>query len=152
MQEDIEKLIHEYPEDYCLFLEEAYGQGMMSEGGEKAIENMLSKEQLHNQTVLDIGFGLGGVVFYLAQKYQVKISGLEINPWMVKEAKRRTPAELNSYVNFYEYHPKKTVPFPDNHFDLVFSKGVLTHLDDKTTLFREIYRVLKPQGVIIIDD
>lgn len=42
--------------------------------------------------------------------------------------------------------------FPDNHFDIVYSKGVLTHLEDKEALFKELKRVLKPNGVLVIND
>jgi SAM-dependent methyltransferase len=43
-----------------------------------------------------------------------------------------------------------TIPWPDNEFDLVISKDVVEHLDDPITIFEEIYRVLKPDGRLII--
>merc|ERR1712206_12453 len=39
-------------------------------------------------------------------------------------------------------------PFPDNTFDVVFSKDALLHTPDKETLYAEIKRVLKPGGVV----
>lgn len=152
MNGDVKKIIQEYPENYCLFLEAAYGSCMMSEGGSQAIDRMLSKETLTNAKLLDIGFGLGGVAFHLAEQYNAYVAGVEINPWMVDEAKRRTPKPLNALIDFKEYHPEAALPFPDAYFDIVFSKGVLTHLRDKTTLFNESNRVLKPRGVFVIDD
>jgi SAM-dependent methyltransferase len=38
------------------------------------------------------------------------------------------------------------IPFPDNHFDLVFSSNVLEHVDDPPQVVAEIVRVLKPGG------
>ena len=35
---DIEKVISQYPQDYCRTLELAYGEGMMSEGGFKEMD------------------------------------------------------------------------------------------------------------------
>lgn len=152
MSDDIQKIIKEYSKDYCLLLEAAYGSHMMSEGGEAAIERMFSKEDLYNKKILDIGFGLGGVAFYLAEKYQSQVSGVEINPWMVEEATRRISPHLKKQVHFSEYHPEKMLPFGNDNFDIVFSKGVLTHLKDKKNLFLEIKRILKPGAVLIIDD
>lgn len=152
MNDDVKKIVGEYSEEYCLLLETAYGADMMSEGSEQAIEKMFSKEDLHNKKLLDIGFGLGGVAFYLADKYNAHVSGVEINPWMVEEATRRVPAHLSECVFFSEYHPQENLPFASDFFDVVFSKGVLTHLKNKRNLFSEVKRVLKSGGVFIIDD
>lgn len=38
------------------------------------------------------------------------------------------------------------IPFPENHFDVVFCNHVLEHVQDDTQAMREIYRVLKPGG------
>ncbi|MBS0655150.1 MAG: methyltransferase domain-containing protein, partial [Verrucomicrobia bacterium] len=44
------------------------------------------------------------------------------------------------------------LPFEDASFDIVSSKGVLTHVQDKTVLFKEIFRVLKHNGLFVIED
>ena len=152
MSDDVQKIIDEYSEDYCKLLEVAYGDGMMSEGGQEAIDRMFLSEDLENKTLLDIGFGLGGAAIYLAEKYHATVLGVEINPWMVGEATCRTPLSLRDKVKFLQYHTDKSLPFSDHLFDVVFSKGVLTHLKNKTNLFNEVRRVLKPGGCFIIDD
>ena len=150
--DDFEKLIDEYSADYCLFLESTYGDHMLSEGGTIAIDRMFAGTPLHHQKVLDIGFGLGAAAFYLAEKYQAEVTGIELNPWMVEEATRRIPEHLKSRVNFVLYQQPPLLPFPDQSYDIVYSKGVLVHLHDKSPLFNEIHRVLKPGGFLIIDD
>ena len=47
-----------------------------------------------------------------------------------------------------------TFPYPDNSFDKVFSSLVFHQLDAETKLYclKEIYRVLKPNGNLIIGD
>lgn len=152
MNDNTQKIIGEYSEEYCRLLEDAYGDGMMSEGGTEAIDRMFLAENLQNKTLLDVGFGLGGAEIYLAEKHQATIFGVEINPWLVEEAARRTPLSLQKSVKFLQYDPDKKLPFPDDFFDIVFSKGVLTHLNDKKSLFNEIKRILKPGGAFIIDD
>jgi len=152
MNANFQKIIDEYPEDYCDCLESAYGEHMMSEGGTIAINRMFVGTELQNKSLLDIGFGLGAAVFYLAKHYQAKVTGIEINPWMVEEATRRTPENLRANVQFVKYQQPPLLPFADQSFDVVYSKGVLVHLEDKAPLFQEIYRVLKPTGCLIIDD
>jgi ubiquinone/menaquinone biosynthesis C-methylase UbiE len=149
---DIEKLISEYSEDYCLFLEAAYNEGMMSEGGATAVERMFTNIDTQNKKILDIGFGLGGVAFYLAEKYNAFVTGIEINPWMVEEATRRTPTHLKSRVKFVCYNKPPLLPFSETSFDIVLSKGVLTHVREKLPLFKEIFRVLANDGILVIDD
>ena len=54
-------IIEEYPIDYCKSLELAYGDGMMSEGGSKAIDELFENITLSpGQRLLDLGCGLGG--------------------------------------------------------------------------------------------
>jgi phosphoethanolamine N-methyltransferase len=148
---DIKKLIEEYSEEYCLFLEAAYGSDMMSEGGTVAIDRMLAGCDLHKKNVMDIGAGLGGAAFYVGSHYQANVTGLELGTWMVDEATRRTPAQLKSSIKFLAYDPP-TIQLADASFDIIYSKGVLTHVKDKLPLFREVFRILKPHGYFIIDD
>lgn len=44
------------------------------------------------------------------------------------------------------------LPFPDERFDIVFSKDSLIHVPDKSALYREVLRVLKPNGVFAASD
>lgn len=144
-------VIDEYPKEYCLALETAYGKGMMSEGGEDGIESLFDNVRLKNKRVLDIGFGLGGVAMYLAEKYNAKVTGVEINPWMVEEATNRIPQFLKEKVQF-TLKKGRDLPFENECFDVVYSKGVFTQIKDKENLFKEIFRVLKPGGQLVVVD
>lgn len=149
---EISNVIDEFPEYQCLSLEMVYGEGMMSEGGANAIDDMFHGIDLNNKVALDIGAGLGGVAFYLAKQHQTYVTGLDINPWLIEEATKRTPAYLSNKVNFVLYDNPVHLNFQTNHFDIIYSKGVLTHLGNKPALFKELYRILKPGGELIIND
>lgn len=145
-------LEEEYTPGYCLQLEAAYGEGMMSEGGSEGIELMFDQIPLEGKVALDIGSGLGGVPLYLAEKYGMQITGLEVNPWMVEEAKRRTPESLKGKVDFLLTSGNSNWPILEESCDLIYSKGVLTHLETKDEVFQECHRLLKPGGLLVITD
>ncbi len=147
-----ETLEEEYTPAYCSMLEDAYGKNMMSEGGADGICHMFSDISLDNKVALDIGSGLGGVAFYLAERHSMQITGLEINPWMVAESEKRTQDALKGKINFVFNTNNGSLPFSDNHFDVIYSKGVLTHLESKEELFNECYRLLKDDGLLVITD
>lgn len=147
-----QKIVAEYSASYCLGLEAAYGEGLMAEGGTAAIEKMFHGVDAKNKIAIDIGSGIGGVAMYLAKTYETKVTGVEINPWMVKESNRRIPPNLNQLLNFVLLQDDEKLPFADNSVDIVFSKGVLVHIENKIPMFREVFRVLKPGGLFLVDD
>jgi len=145
-------LEEEYTPNYCLQLEAAYGNGMMSEGGPAGIDYMFDSIALENKTALDIGSGIGGAAFYLAEKFSMQITGLEVNAWMVAESKKRIPKHLKGKVGFWLSTSNKDWPILDESYDIIYSKGVLTHLETKNEIFQECYRLLKKGGQLIITD
>lgn len=151
---EFSNLEEEYTPKYCLQLEEAYGKGLMSEGGVEGIEHMFDQIQLKDKTALDIGSGLGGVAFYLSEKYGTQITGLEVNSWMLAEAEKRTPNSLKSKVHFLLSTGNTNWPLPKDKYDLVYSKGVLTHVDEngKNGMFKECHRLLKNEGLFVVTD
>jgi len=44
---------------------------------------------------------------------------------------------------------QEKIPYPDNYFDVVYSKSFLEHLKDPIFFLKEAYRVLKPGGFIL---
>lgn len=142
----------EYTPNYCYQLEAAYGPGMMSEGGENGIELMFDSIPLTNKIALDIGSGLGGVTFYLAEKYKMTITGLEVNPWMVAESTKRASQIPHLKVNFILSNSNHQWPLEQESFDLIYSKGVFTHLEVKDEILQECHLLLKNEGLLIITD
>ena len=48
------------------------------------------------------------------------------------------------------YYDGKTLPFPDNSFDQLFTSQVFEHIENLDDILKELHRVLKPQGLILI--
>jgi ubiquinone/menaquinone biosynthesis C-methylase UbiE len=149
---DYKPLDEVYTPKYCLQLEAAYGKGMMSEGGDEGIEYLFDAIPLTGKVALDIGSGLGGVPFYLAEKYDMHITGLEVNAWTLEESIRRTPEHLKRKVNFLLSSSNSNWAIPENSMDIIYSKGVLTHVKTKDEIFQEFHRILKGDGLLVISD
>lgn len=145
-------LEEEYTPNYCLQLEAAYGTGMMSEGGSEGIDYMFDSLGLEKKVALDIGSGIGGAAFYLAEKYSMQITGLEVNAWMVAESKKRIPEPLKGKVDFLLSTANSGWPLPNESYDIIYSKGVFTHLETKDEILQECYRLLKKGGLLVITD
>lgn len=141
-----------YTPRYCLQLESAYGSQMMSEGGEEGICHMFNGIDLKGKRGLEIGSGLGTLAFYLAKKYGMQLTCLEVNKWMIEEAERRTPADLRKTVEFVLSENNDHLPFTSGSLDIIYSKGVLAHVEHKSPLFSECYRLLSSAGTFVISD
>lgn len=141
-----------YHPDHVSLFEAIYGKNLISLGSLAAIDNMFSDLNIRGLKALDVGFGLGGVAFYLAEKYQMNIAGIEMYSWMAQYAKNHAPANLTSLLAFDTYDNAGHFPYQPETFDLVYSKGVLNHVADKASLFQKINTVLKPNGLFVIAD
>ncbi|AIF81459.1 type 11 methyltransferase [endosymbiont of Acanthamoeba sp. UWC8] len=139
------------PENISLF-ETIYGKNLISLGGFPAIDNMFSGLNIRGLKALDLGFGLGGAAFYLVENYLMTVFGVEVYPWMVRYAHNHMPQNLAHSLEFNVYNDKGELPYKPKSFDLVYSKGVLNHVADKDTLFRQVNAVLKPAGLFVIAD
>ena len=103
--------------------------------------------------ILEFGFGTGANLLLAAKRSpQSQFKGLDIDPKILKIAnKKLIRHKLDIPLKLYE---GCLFPFESNSFDKVYSCLVFHHLDKKAKLksLREIYRVLKPGGKIIIGD
>jgi len=71
----------------------------------------------------------------------VDVYGLDLSPEAPLFAK-----DLNIKVCDLE---KDKLPYPDNYFDVIYSKSFLEHLRDPSKFLNEAYRVLKPGGLLL---
>jgi ubiquinone/menaquinone biosynthesis C-methylase UbiE len=99
-------------------------------------------------TVVDLGSGAGIDVFLAANlvKESGKVIGIDMTENMLKRA--RENAEKNNYrnVEFRQGDIEQRIPVENDSVDLVISNCVINLTTNKEKTFREIYRILKPEG------
>lgn len=105
------------------------------------------------EVVLDIGCG-AGVDTLLAGKMTGPDGiavGIDLTSEMLERAEKNLELTDLKNVDFQEASGED-IPFEDNHFDVVISNGVINLIPDKPAALKEIIRVLKPGGRLMIAD
>jgi MPBQ/MSBQ methyltransferase len=100
-------------------------------------------------TVLDVGCGIGGSSRILAKDYGFKVTGITISPQQVQRAQELTPPELDAQ---FLVDDAMALSFPDASFDVVWSIEAGPHMPDKAIFAKELMRVLKPGGILLVAD
>ncbi len=100
-------------------------------------------------TLLDVGCGIGGSSRILARDYQFDVTGVTISPQQVKRAQQLTPAGVTAQ---FKVDDAMALSFPDASFDVVWSVEAGPHMPDKARFARELMRVLKPGGILVVAD
>lgn len=116
--------------------------------------NPISKAELKpGEIVLDLGSGAGFDAFLAAERVGKtgKVIGVDMTPEMVEKARMNGEKFKISNVEFRLGEIEK-LPVPDNSVDVVLSNCVINLSPDKSAVFKEIHRALKPGGRIIISD
>jgi SAM-dependent methyltransferase len=105
------------------------------------------------EKILNFGFGTGQNLVRIKRKAPgAELYGIEIDPKVKEIAERKLAAAgENAELQLYD---GVTFPFEDGSFDKVFSSLVFHHLNAETkrNSLRELRRVLKPGGELLICD
>jgi arsenite methyltransferase len=106
------------------------------------------------ETIVDLGSGAGIDVFLSAKRVgrRGKVIGIDMTNEMLEKARRN--AKVYSYLNveFRKGDIEKEIPVKDSTADLVISNCVINLTMDKVDAFREVHRILKQGGRMVISD
>jgi ubiquinone/menaquinone biosynthesis C-methylase UbiE len=106
----------------------------------KVLENNVPK----GGTLLDMGCGIGDNLNSL-KDLGYTLYGLDYSEKNIAVAKKFLPEKID-----LKQGSVLALPFPSDHFDCITTFEVLEHIGDQYQALREIHRVLKPGGTLII--
>ena len=132
----IEKLPEEVISSYC------------------GVGNPFSLGEIHQgEMVLDVGCGAGvdAIIAGLMVGPDGSVEGVDIVPEIIARAEKNLKLTNLNNVKFNTIKGEK-LPFGDSTFDVIISNGVINLIPDKETSLKEILRVLKPAGRLMLAD
>lgn len=101
-----------------------------------------------NLRVLDFGCGKGIIMHdMLATNPSLKISGVDVSKTAIASAKKRLPKN-----KLFTIKEGQKLPFKNNSFDFITALDVLLCVYDTELIFKELSRVLKPKGMLVITE
>lgn len=101
---------------------------------------------IKNKKILDAGCG-EGYLSRLMEKAGATVTAIDYSSKMIEIAKRRTTSELN--IEIKQANCENLYFLVEETFDLVVSNMVIQDLENYQQAFKEIYRVLRNDGVFI---
>ena len=102
--------------------------------------------------VVDVGCGLGGSARYLASEYGCHVTGIDLTREYCEVAEALSERVGLSDVVDFHHGSALDMPFGDGMFDAAWTEHTQMNINDKTALYTEIVRVLKPGGRLIFHD
>ncbi len=122
-------------------------------GGRGATSTLCDRLQIGaDDTVVDIGCGIGGTARLLASTLGCKVTGIDLVPGYIDVARELTRWTGLSDVINYKVGSGLDLPLPDNSFDAATQLHVGMNIEDKDQLFTEIHRVLRPGAMFGLYD
>jgi ubiquinone biosynthesis O-methyltransferase len=104
---------------------------------------------VNGRTVLDVGCGDGDLALDLT-KGGALVTGIDASTEMIDAARSR--AKQHSTNIAFQVAKAERLPFPSEQFDVVTAITILCFVEDAAPVFREIARVLRPGGRLVIGE
>jgi len=147
--EDLSLLPKIYNQNVAMFVD------MDDKTRRQRFDDLISFSEIQSGAkVLDVGTGTGLLALALAESCKATVVGIDISPAMLERAEffrlNSTP-EIARRVDF-RLATAQALPFAKERFDVVICRMIL-HLNRRPErVLRELWRVLRPGGVLVIAD
>ncbi len=144
----------QYSRTSILRYEMIFGPGYVSTGGAGTTDDLckrLGGALKPGARVLDVGSGIGGAAFHLAQTYGARVTGIDLAEEMIAIAIERAQSEGFGDQVVSILGDVLTAEFPEK-FDIIWSRDALMHVPDKPRLFACLHGLMAPGGRLVITD
>ena len=143
----------EYVEAHFIGHEIIWGEGYMSPGGDAEGASVVDGRAIAGRTVLDIGCGLGGPAVALVANHGAgTVVGIDIQSEQIERSRQLADRrDVAGHIDFLLVDPGP-LPFENTSFDVTFSMGAFVQIPDKYAMYAEIFRVLRPGGMLAAND
>lgn len=140
----MQKPTREYQENFFGLYEKFQDQENRRGKAEKIKYSLsnFSGRDLHDSICLDLGCSNGLISLEISSLFKTLV-GLDYDGpavFMTPRDKRDT--------NLFIHGDAMNLPFPDQSYDVIICSQVYEHVPDDSILFNEIYRVLRPGGIV----
>ena len=116
------------------------------------IVQIINKKSSEELIIVDLGCGVGGSCFYLANTFlNSTVYGVNISKTQIHFANNKKQTNLDSQIQFLEKDFSET-SLPTGISDVVISIESICHAINKKQVFEEAYRILKKGGKFILFD
>ena len=107
----------------------------------------LSRQEIQNKTIIEIGSGSGQNLHYFIKEYKAKFAiGIELSSSVFTSKKRNLNIDNLDFIKADLF----SLPIKENSFDIVFSNGVLHHTPNTYEAFKKIIPLVKKDGIVSI--
>lgn len=101
--------------------------------------------------VLDLGCGIGVLSFLLCEMGPKSVTGIEVDPGLVEDAKRVAKTKSGPLKPTFKLGTDTTrIEMPDNSADVILVFDVMEHVMSYESIVEEWGRVLRPGGRVLI--
>ena len=111
-------------------------------------------ELKEGETVVDLGSGAGIDIFLASKKVlnSGKAIGIDMTDQMLEKSRENALKGNYSNVEFKKGDIEENIPLNPNSVDAVISNCVINLTTNKTNAFKEVFRILKQNGRMVISD
>jgi len=144
----------QYTRTGILRYEKIFGDGYISTGGHETTDHLVAKlgpALKPGVRVLDVGSGIGGAAFHLAENHGARVTGIDLAPEMDAIAQERAAAHRTPDAVTFLLGDILSTEFPEP-FDVIWSRDALMHVHDKPALFSRLLSLLAPGGTLVVTD
>jgi MPBQ/MSBQ methyltransferase len=114
---------------------------------ENLVEKLLSFIPLKQGKILDVACGKGETANYLLRYYEARnITGINLSEKQLETCRQKVPG--GTFLRMDAANLK----FADNSYDNIICLEAVFHFHTREKFLREAYRILKPQGNLVLTD